>query len=401
MHASRPILVQKYGGSSVANPELLQIVARNVVAACERGYQVVVVVSAMGDPTNQLLDMAHQVTSEPPRRELDMLLSAGERISMALLSMAIQSHGLEAISLTGSQSGIITNDRHYEARIIEVRPVRIEGELAKGRVVIVAGFQGVSYKREITTLGRGGSDTTAVALAAALDAEACEIYTDVDGVYDADPRVNLDAERLSEISFREMEELARCGAKVLHAESVEFARRHNIALYVKSTKGSVGGTLIRKDRKADERKTFLAISCMPALTMLDCTLLKGQREQLFSLLEEHQLSPSFSDISSVYAELLFQRERCPNLESFQRSLAHELDTEVDVMDVAAVHVVGSDVGRDAALIRRCYALLAEGLDQLPIRLFVSPLRLSFVVMPKHVIDAQTLLYKIVEDKRHL
>ena len=143
MHASRPILVQKYGGSSVANPELLQIVARNVVAACERGYQVVVVVSAMGDTTNQLLDMAHQVTSEPPRRELDMLLSAGERISMALLSMAIQSHGLEAISLTGSQSGIITNDRHYEARIIEVRPVRIEDELAKGRVVIVAGFQGV------------------------------------------------------------------------------------------------------------------------------------------------------------------------------------------------------------------------------------------------------------------
>src|SRR5579883_2931090 len=185
----RPIVVQKYGGSSVADVEKLRRVASRVVATVEKGYRVCVVVSAMGKTTDELLKLAHSVTQSPPRRELDMLLSTGERIAMALLSMAIAELGHEAISFTGSQSGIITSDRHTGARIVEVRPYRVQDELERGKIVIVAGYQGVSYKKEVTTLGRGGTDTTAVAMAAALSAEACEIYSDVDGVFSADPRV--------------------------------------------------------------------------------------------------------------------------------------------------------------------------------------------------------------------
>src|SRR5437660_393652 len=225
----RPVVVQKYGGSSVADPVKLGRVADRVAEAVKKGRSVVVVVSAMGKTTDELLALARTVATSPPRRELDMLLSTGERISMALLAMALEARGVDAISFTGSQSGILTNDRHSGARIIEVRPVRIQDELARGKVVIVAGFQGMSYRREITTLGRGGSDTTAVALAAALAAEYCEICSDVDGVYSADPRVVPDARRLDEISYDEMQELAEHGAKVLNAQAVEWARRAGIA----------------------------------------------------------------------------------------------------------------------------------------------------------------------------
>ncbi|AUX46048.1 aspartate kinase [Sorangium cellulosum] len=240
----RPILVQKYGGSSVADVDRIGKVADRVVAAKRAGSDVVVVVSAMGKTTDGLLALARQAANaglgagaaaDPPRRELDMLLSTGERVSMALLSIAIQARGFEAISFTGSQSGILTNDRHFDARIIEVRPFRIEDELARGRIVIVAGYQGMSYRREITTLGRGGSDTTAVALAAALGAERCEIYSDVDGVYSADPRVVPDARHLPELDCAVLQEMAECGAKVVCAQAVEWARRSGVALYARST----------------------------------------------------------------------------------------------------------------------------------------------------------------------
>jgi aspartate kinase len=208
------IVVQKYGGSSVSDVQKLKQVARRVMETQQSGRQVVVVVSAMGDTTDELLGMAKQVSPTPARRELDMLLSAGERISMALLSMAIRELGGDAISFTGSQSGIITNDRHVDARIIEVRPFRVQDELARGKVVVIAGFQGVSYKKEVTTLGRGGSDTTAVAMAAALDAEYCEICSDVDGVYTADPRIVPAARRIGSLSYEETQEMAEAGAKV-------------------------------------------------------------------------------------------------------------------------------------------------------------------------------------------
>src|SRR5579864_948006 len=247
------IVVQKYGGSSVADVGKLRLVADRIMRTKKEGHDVVVVVSAMGDTTDDLLALAKQISANPDRRELDMLLSAGERISMALLSMAIRELGGDAISFTGSQSGIITNDRHIDARIIEVRPFRVQDELARGKIVVVAGYQGVSYRKENTTLGRGGSDTTAVAMAAALGAEYCEICSDVDGVYTADPRVVTDARRIAALSYEETQELAESGAKVLNAQAVEFAKEKGIAIYARATSGalpgndpSLDGTVVRR-----------------------------------------------------------------------------------------------------------------------------------------------------------
>src|SRR5574338_622621 len=241
------IVVQKYGGSSVADADKIKLVAQRIARTKAAGKKVVVVVSAMGKTTNSLIEKAKAISASPSRRELDMLLTCGEREAMSLLTMACAEEGLEAISFTGSQAGILTNDSHANARIVEVRPFRVEDELARGRIVIVAGFQGVSYKREVTTLGRGGSDTTAVALAGALGAEYCEICSDVDGVYTGDPRV-VDATSLIEaISHEEMLELTSHGAKVLHAESVEFARRTGVALYARATFSEGAGTRIDRD----------------------------------------------------------------------------------------------------------------------------------------------------------
>ncbi len=244
------VVVQKYGGSSVADLERIGLVADRVVSAKRAGFRVCVVVSAMGKTTDQLLALARQAAPSPPRRELDMLLSVGERTTMALLAIALSARGEDAISFTGSQSGIITNDRHFDARIIEVRPFRIEDELARGRIVIVAGYQGMSYRREITTLGRGGSDTTAVALAAALGAARCEIYSDVDGVYSADPRVVPAARHVGEMGYEELQEMAESGAKVLNAEAVAFAKRERIAIYARRTSDPVDGgkeTVVRHE----------------------------------------------------------------------------------------------------------------------------------------------------------
>ncbi len=238
------IVVQKYGGSSVANAEKIKVVAQRIARTRAGGHAVCVVVSAMGDTTDELLALAKEVTGTPERRELDMLLTAGERISMALLSLALNDLGVHALSFTGSQSGIITNDSHANARIVEVRPYRLQDELERGNVVIVAGYQGVSYKKEVTTLGRGGSDTTAVALAAALGAEYCEICSDVDGVYSADPRVVPAAQKLADLSYEEMQTLAESGAKVLNAQAVEFAREKGIALYARATFVDGPGTRI-------------------------------------------------------------------------------------------------------------------------------------------------------------
>ena len=239
-------IVQKYGGSSVADAAKLGRIAESIAGLKDQDIDIAVVVSAMGKTTDELVAMAREISSKPPRREMDMLLSTGERITMALLSMALHARGLQAVSLTGSQAGIITNDRHNDAQVIEVRPFRVQDELAEGKVVIIGGFQGVSYKRDITTLGRGGSDTTAVALAAALDAERCEIYSDVDGVYSADPSVAADARHLPELSYPVMQEMSMAGAKVLHANAVQFAKEKNIAIYARSAFEPGRETVIRR-----------------------------------------------------------------------------------------------------------------------------------------------------------
>ena len=240
------LVVQKYGGSSVENAERVKRVAERIVATRKAGNDVVVVVSAMGDTTDELLDLAQQVTPVPPPRELDMLLTAGERISMAVLAMAIENLGAEARSFTGSQAGVITDSSHGRARIIDVTPGRIRSALDEGAIAIVAGFQGVSQDtKDITTLGRGGSDTTAVALAAALEASVCEIYTDVDGVYTADPRIVRNAKKIDVISYEEMLELAASGAKVLMLRCVEYARRYNVPVHVRSSFSGKPGTEVR------------------------------------------------------------------------------------------------------------------------------------------------------------
>ena len=230
------LIVQKYGGSSVADAESITRVASRIAQAKEAGNDVVVTVSAMGDTTDDLIDLAQQVSSQPHAREMDMLLTTGERISMALLAMAIRDLGFDARSFTGSQAGMMTDAQHGRARIVDVTPTRVRQALDEGAIAIVAGFQGFNHdSRDITTLGRGGSDTTAVALAASLEAEVCEIYTDVDGVFSADPRVVPKAQKLNRVSYEEMLELAAAGAKVINIRAVEFARRHGVTLHVRSS----------------------------------------------------------------------------------------------------------------------------------------------------------------------
>ena len=247
------LVVQKYGGSSVADADGIKRVAQRIVASRKAGHSVVVVVSAMGDTTDELRDLANRVSPAPPGRELDMLLTAGERISMALLAMAIANLGLEGRSFTGSQAGVITDSSHGKARIIDVTPGRIQAALGDGAVPIVAGFQGVSQTtKDVTTLGRGASDTTAVALAAALGADFCEIYTDVDGIFTADPRIVPGARRIPTISYEEMLEMAACGAKVLMLRCVEYARRYQIPIHVRSSFSSREGTWVRNTESAAE-----------------------------------------------------------------------------------------------------------------------------------------------------
>jgi len=248
--ASAGTVVMKFGGTSVADPEKIRGVARRIAAAREGGSRIVAVLSAMGQTTDELVALAHRVSPKPKPRELDMLISVGERISSSLAAMAIHDLGHEAISLTGSQAGIVTDTVHGKAKIVDVRARRIHEALDRGQIVLVAGFQGISTELDITTLGRGGSDTTAVALAAALGADSCEIYTDVDGVFTADPRIVPEARKLHAVTYDEMLEMAASGARVLQLRSVEFARNHGVKLHVRSTFTEADGTWIREE---DER----------------------------------------------------------------------------------------------------------------------------------------------------
>ncbi|MGZ4152489.1 MAG: aspartate kinase, partial [Actinomycetota bacterium] len=252
------IIVQKYGGTSVGDAERIQAVADRVVRYREQGHDVVVVVSAMGHTTDELLALAAQIAAVPEPRELDMLLTAGERIAMSLLAIAVNARGCRAASYTGSQAGIITDTHHGKARIVEIRPKRIVESLDAGNVVILAGFQGLSTSYDITTLGRGGSDTTAVAMAAALGAEACEIYTDVDGVYTSDPRVVPTARKIARISYEEMLEMAASGAKVLQLRSVEYARRHGVRVHVRSSFDDNDGTWVVEEEEVGVEQAMIS-----------------------------------------------------------------------------------------------------------------------------------------------
>jgi aspartate kinase len=291
------LVVQKYGGSSVADAEGIKRVAKRIVDAKKTGHQVVVVVSAMGDTTDELIDLAGQVSPIPSGREFDMLLTAGERISMALLAMAIKNLGHEAQSFTGSQAGVITDSVHNKARIIDVTPGRIRTALDEGNIAIVAGFQGVSQeKKDITTLGRGGSDTTAVALAAALNAEVCEIYTDVDGVFTADPRVVKKARKIERISFEDMLELASSGSKVLLHRCVEYARRYNIPIHVRSSFSGLQGTWVSNESQGDRTVEQAIISGVAhdtseaKITVVGVPDKPGEAAKIFRAIADNQIN---------------------------------------------------------------------------------------------------------------
>ena len=269
MH-SHPIIVQKYGGACLATPAKLRAVAKNLAELHGRGHRIVVVVSAMGKTTDQLIETAYQVSSRPNRRELDMLLTTGERISMSLMSMALADLGVPAISFTGSQAGVMTDASHSAARIVDVRPLRVREELDRGRIVVLAGFQGVNpLTKEITTLGRGGSDTTAVAMAAALQAERCEIIKEVDGVCSADPRIVSDAKPLPQLDFTALSEMCFWGAKVLHFRSVELAQNQNVPLVLRKWGSNGHGTQVMKEIAGMESGKVLAVNSMPRIEYLE------------------------------------------------------------------------------------------------------------------------------------
>src|SRR5262245_54523821 len=317
----------------------------------------VVVVSAMGDTTDELLEKAKQIAGEPDRRELDMLLSVGERVSMALLAMAIRDRGFEAVSLTGSQSGIMTTASHANARIMEVRPFRVQDELEQGRIVIVAGYQGVSYKREITTLGRGGSDTTAVALAAALDAEACEIYSDVDGVKTTDPRVVADAAHLTQIGYAEMQELAEAGAKVLNAQAVEFAKQKGIAIYARKTGSSHPGTVVRRDVPASTSGVRGIAHQKEVLWVESAKEIDPQRlVPLFAKLDELGAHPKQVTLAGRKFSCVINLDDVHARGSLEMLLSEHVGPST-LAGRGAISLIGEGITRDASVLTRTLEVL--------------------------------------------
>ena len=359
-----PLIVQKYGGSSVSDVDKLNKIAQLIATVKKQGFNVVVVVSAMGKTTNQLIEMAKAISPDPPRREMDMLLSTGERTTMALLCIALQKEGVDSISLTGSQAGIITNDRHNDARVIEVRPIRVQDEVEKGKVVVIGGFQGVSYKRDITTLGRGGSDTSAVALAAALNAERCEIYSDVDGVYTSDPKIVKDAKHLPEISYQQLQEMSEAGAKVMNAQAVQFAKEAKIALYARSTFSPGRETLI-KDIPFKELSNVLSVVYEKEIVRIYVHD-SEKIEWLLSFLDENQIPIKEFHQSGLAGDKGY---RCSFIISIsnvydwariKNNLEEKLKNVIYINEnLGALSIIGEGFSRNNSILIKTFKLLQE------------------------------------------
>ena len=388
------IIVQKFGGTSVGTPERIEAVADRIVRTREAGNDVLAVVSAMGDTTDELFEMAHRIAPFPEPRELDMLLTAGERIAMSLLAIAVCDRGCRAASYTGSQAGIITDAQHGQARIVEIRPKRIRESLEGGNVVILAGFQGLSTSYDITTLGRGGSDTTAVAMAAALGAEVCEIYTDVDGVFTADPRVVPDAARIERISFEEMLELAAAGAKVLHSRSVEYARRNDVRIHVRSSFNDHDGTWVVKEEDMevgmeaalisgvaledrDAKITFEEVPDRPGIAATLFRAVAGQGVNV-DMIVQNVSHEGKTDLSFTVP-----REDVSKIQAALDGIAHEVGAmrfSVDD-DIAKISLVGAGMKNHPGVAADMFeALAAEGINIEMIS--TSPIRVSCVVRAK-------------------
>jgi len=368
------LVVQKYGGSSVADADSIKRVAERIVSTRRSGDDVVVVVSAMGDSTDELRDLAQQVTPLPPPRELDMLLTAGERISMALLAMAIAALGMEARSFTGSQAGVITDSAHGNARIIDVTPGRIRQALDAGAIAIVAGFQGVSQDtKDITTLGRGASDTTAVALAAALGADRCEIYTDVDGIFTADPRLVPSASQISRISYEEMLEMAACGAKVLHLRCVEYARRYGIPVHVRSSFSQREGTWVLDSDEGDDMEQAIISGVAhdrgeAKITVVGVPDKVGSAAQLFGAVAEAEINidmivQNVSAAATGRTDISFTLPRADGARAMEAISRTQGEIAYDglVYDdrIGKVSLVGAGMRSHPGVSARFFAALAE------------------------------------------
>jgi len=398
----RSLIIQKFGGSSVANPERIKRVAQRVVASRRQGADVVVVVSALGDTTDELLTLAQQISEDPPERELDMLMATGEQVSVALLAMAIQELGEDAISFTGAQVGILTDGTHTKAKLIDINAKRIFEELAKGRVVIVAGFQGVSMTQDITTLGRGGSDLTAVALAKALKATICEIYTDVEGVFTADPRVVPAARKLATVSYDEMLEMASLGAQVMQARSIFVAKRFNVPIHVRSSFSAKEGTMITKAAAAMEDVVVSGVTVRKdeaKVTVQDVPDKPGMAAQLFRELAEKDVNvdmivQNVSREGSTDVSFTVVKHDLPTTLRIARSVAQRIGAGAVTTDegVAKISIVGIGMRSHSGVAAKMFE--AMGRQRINIEMIsTSEIKLSCVIRKAHAERAMRAIHQ--------
>jgi aspartate kinase len=393
----------KFGGTSVAGPEQIINAARRIVHAREEGKDVVAVLSARGSTTDELAHMAYEISPEPHPREMDMLLSTGERISCALCAMAIHDLGSEAVSLSGSQAGIVTDTSHTKARILDVRADRIREALTEGKIVLVAGFQGVSTSRDVTTLGRGGSDTTAVALAAALGAEVCEIYTDVEGVFSADPRIVPDARKLPFVSFEEMLEMAASGARVLQLRSVEYGRNYGVRIRVRPSFGEGSGTLVLGENETMERPLVTAVTHSTEdarITLTGVPDQPGVAARIFGALAEADINVDMiiqnEPLSPEHrAELSFTLPKA-DLASARRTLEAlvgelKLDSVIADENMGTVSLIGAGMRSHPGVAAKVFQILGE--QRINIEMITtSPIKISCAIRAERVADAVRSLH---------
>lgn len=398
---SKGLIVQKFGGSSVANVERIQNVARRVARYKKKGYDLVVVVSAMGDTTDEIIDLANKINPEPPEREMDMLLSTGEQISVSLLAMALARLGVEAISLTGAQVGIYTDSIHTKARIIKITADRIREELKKGKICIVAGFQGINENHDITTLGRGGSDLTAVALAKALSAKECEIYTDVEGVYTTDPRIEPRAQKIEEITFDEMLEMASLGAQVMQARSIEVAKKFNVTIHVRSSFSANRGTLIVKEAKKMEEVVVSAVTLSKSdakITVCDVPDKPGAAAHIFKELSEKGLNigmivQNVSHTRQTDISFTVGKTDCNKAVKLCRAVAHDIGAGevLEDQDIARVSIVGVGMVTNPGVAAQMFEILAK--EKINIEMIsTSDISISCVIHKKYAEAAVKALH---------
>ena len=396
------IIVQKFGGSSVANPEKIIGVAKRIAACKKMGYDIVTVVSALGDTTDELLGLAAQVSSDPAERELDMLMSTGEQVSVALLAMALHSLGQEAISFTGAQVGIITDSSHTKARILDISPGRIKKELCEGKIVIVAGFQGTNLDQEITTLGRGGSDMTAVALAKVLKANMCEIYTDVKGVYTADPRTVKNARKLDTVSYDEMLEMASLGAQVMQARSMEVASKFNVPMHIRSSFSKEEGTLVTKEVKTMEDVLVRGVTANKneaKVTVCDVPDKPGEASRMFE-----RLARSDVNVDMIVQNISRTRATDISFTIEKKDLSRAQKVVEDIIknigakgvkynkNIAKISVVGVGMRSHSGVAAKMFSALASKKINIDM-ISTSEIKISCVVDAKHADEAVRVVHK--------